>query len=241
MTANPSPLNYSVLTRQSDHKSSIIWDPADGDMPETPLIVRLWDSRYWDLYASSPNRVKEYIDMLRVGGVSRIGYHTVDWGLITVLVERWRPETHTFHFTSWEATISLQDIALFWGLPIDGESLIKGPCTLPREHWQQECFRLLGLQAPIDAFESSRMKKVNLMTHMLLEFPDNPTDEICLWRARSLIPVLIGGLLFSNRSGSKLNLRYLPFLEDLKRPVTLSWGSDVLAYLYRSLCTALSG
>lgn len=116
--------------------------------------------------------------MLGFGGVSCVGYHNVDWGLIIALIERWKRETQTFHFTFGEATIALQDVVLLWGLLIDGEPLIEGPCMHSREYWQRECFRLLGLQAPIDAFEGNRTRKVNLMTHVLVELLENPIDEI---------------------------------------------------------------
>ena len=44
----------------------------------------------------------------------------IDHALIMGLVERWRPETNTFHFPSGEATITLADVAYIYGLPIDG-------------------------------------------------------------------------------------------------------------------------
>lgn len=44
----------------------------------------------------------------------------LDHGLITGLVERWRPETNTFHLNSGKATVTLEDVAYIYGIPIDG-------------------------------------------------------------------------------------------------------------------------
>ncbi|KAK4391684.1 Serine/threonine-protein phosphatase 7 long form [Sesamum angolense] len=48
------------------------------------------------------------------------GHIEIDTHLITALVERWHPETHTFHFSVGEATVTLQDISIIWALPIEG-------------------------------------------------------------------------------------------------------------------------
>ncbi|KAL8555229.1 hypothetical protein ACS0TY_003148 [Phlomoides rotata] len=55
---------------------------------------------------------------------TRCGLIKFDRHLITALVERWRPETHTFHFSVGEVTITLQDVVIIWRLSIEGESVI---------------------------------------------------------------------------------------------------------------------
>ena len=61
--------------------------------------------------------------------VYRLGHIMIDWLLITSLVERWRPETYTFHFPVGEMTITLQDVAIILGLRIDGPA-VNGTCVL---------------------------------------------------------------------------------------------------------------
>ncbi len=51
---------------------------------------------------------------------SRFSY---DFSLLAALVDRWRPETHTFHLTVGEMAPTLQDVALLLGLPLRGAAL----------------------------------------------------------------------------------------------------------------------
>src|SRR5438132_1913351 len=58
-----------------------------------------------------------------------------DRSLLTALVDRWRPETHTFHLPFGEMTVTLQDVAMLTGLPIAGAAL--GP-NIPPMGWQDD-------------------------------------------------------------------------------------------------------
>jgi len=53
----------------------------------------------------------------------------IDHSLLTALVDRWRPETCTFHFRWGEMTVTLQDVACLLGLPIAGNAI--GPFEAP--------------------------------------------------------------------------------------------------------------
>ncbi|MBA0751572.1 hypothetical protein Gogos_000487, partial [Gossypium gossypioides] len=49
----------------------------------------------------------------------------LDLKLIKAFIERWRPETHTFHLLYGKCTITLEDVQLQLGLPMD-ESVLTG-------------------------------------------------------------------------------------------------------------------
>ncbi|KAJ9698914.1 hypothetical protein PVL29_007805 [Vitis rotundifolia] len=73
-----------------------------------------------------------------------IGHITLDWGLITSLVERWRPKTHTFQLHVGEKTITLQDVAVILGLRTHGLP-ITGTCDID---WSLLCYELSGVTPP---------------------------------------------------------------------------------------------
>ncbi|MFQ6636576.1 hypothetical protein Gotur_013787 [Gossypium turneri] len=54
----------------------------------------------------------------------------LDPTLVSALVERWKSETHTFYLPCDECTITLEDVALQLGLPVDG-SVVTGSTVIP--------------------------------------------------------------------------------------------------------------
>ena len=50
-----------------------------------------------------------------------------DAALLSALVDRWRPETHTFHFRWGEMIVTLQDIAMLTSLPLCGLPVVPPP------------------------------------------------------------------------------------------------------------------
>ena len=59
----------------------------------------------------------------------------LDKSLLSSLVDRWRPETHTFHLPCGEMTPTLQDVSYLLGLPLAGTAI--GPLEAS-EYWREE-------------------------------------------------------------------------------------------------------
>ena len=82
--------------------------------------------------------------------IRRLQYDT---SLLSCLVDRWRPETHTFHFRWGEMAPTLQDVSFLLGLPLEGDPI--GPLREPPANWQLEMAeRFDGLRHGQSAFDS---------------------------------------------------------------------------------------
>ncbi|KAK1653309.1 hypothetical protein QYE76_071114 [Lolium multiflorum] len=64
---------------------------------------------------------------------------------LTALVDRWRPETHTFHLRAGEMTPTLQDVSMIFGLPIQGEPLYMNTAS---DGWRGRMEDLIGMAPP---------------------------------------------------------------------------------------------
>ncbi|MFQ6652363.1 hypothetical protein Gotur_024265, partial [Gossypium turneri] len=153
----------------------------------------------------------------------------VDPKLISTLIERWRPETHTFHLPCGECTITLEDVSLQLRLPVDGYPVTGSSQS---SDWGAVCYELLG--AIPEKMDGGKIE----MGWLCDTFPDPDEDSTEIERiryTRAYILQLIGGYLMPDLSRSRVHLRWLLKLVDFRAAGELSWGSAVLATLYREM------
>ncbi|XP_025634379.1 protein MAIN-LIKE 1-like [Arachis hypogaea] len=168
-----------------------------------------------------------------------------DWSLASALIERWRPEFHTFHLLCREMTITLQDVAYQLGLRIDGDP-VSGCIGGWEQHHQGQtieelCEQILGVVPGLEDRQSQTKSTVKLTwfhNTVCGELEQDATEERLIRYTRGYIMQLIGGILFLDASDSRVHIRWLPLLEDLDACGRLSWDSAVLAWLYRQMCQA---
>jgi hypothetical protein len=67
--------------------------------------------------------IQPYVELAGFGHISKILSWSVDNKFILALCERWRPETHTFWFPTGECTVTLEDVYMLLGLPIEGKTV----------------------------------------------------------------------------------------------------------------------
>nr|XP_016463374.1 PREDICTED: serine/threonine-protein phosphatase 7 long form homolog [Nicotiana tabacum] len=112
------------------------------------------------------------------------------------MIERWRPEIHTFHLPIDEATITLEDVEVLFGMSVDGlppaeETALSGASRLQLTPVRQH---LAAMDAEIT--------------------DDLPAEDIDR-HTRLLLLLMFGGVLFLNTSRNLVSLIFLHHLEWL--------------------------
>ena len=150
------------------------------------------------------------------------------------MVERWRPENHTFHLPIGECTITLEDVVVLLRLRIDGR-VVNGSTNFSRQLIEEYCENLLGVHPKGNEIDRSGIK-LGWLNRTFRTLEPN-ADENAIWcHTHGYILRLLDKQVFHDKTSSTIHVKYLPLLEDLEQIGNYSWGSTCLAYLYRRLC-----
>ena len=84
---------------------------------------------------NSPTAYERYAPYLARAGASFLGLARainaglldMDGPLLTAFIDRWRPETHSFHLPCGEMSVLMEDVAYILGLRLDGPAVT---CTI---------------------------------------------------------------------------------------------------------------
>ncbi|KAL0392868.1 UNVERIFIED_CONTAM: hypothetical protein Sradi_2509600 [Sesamum radiatum] len=97
----------------------------------------------------------------------------------------------------------------------------------------------IGFAPEEGALKGSRLQVKAIISHISCVHitPDTPNLNVVQY-ARVVALLLLGGTMCPDSSGNLLSLLYLAKLEDIVAARNYSWGSVVLASLYRQLCNA---
>ncbi|KAE8697240.1 Syntaxin of plants 71 [Hibiscus syriacus] len=137
-------------------------------------------------------------------GFSHIGRYEshckIEPDLISILVERWRPETHTFQLPCGECTITLEDVSMHLGLPVDRD-VISG---MAHGSWTALCRDYLG-RVP-ESFNGGQIP-LNWLDVNFWELSEDVSDDEVKMYAWACILQLIGGLLMPDKTRNQFQWR----------------------------------
>ncbi|CAN1802024.1 Protein MAIN-LIKE 2, partial [Linum perenne] len=151
--------------------------------------------------------------------------------LVTSLIERWRPETNTFHLIQGEATITLEDVEVLMGLPTDG---VPVTVAVDRRPPSVICEELLGVQPPAGSCTGQSVK-ISWVKRMFDRLPAGAPADVVIRYARAYTWVLLGAILLADHTGDLIPVHLLRLIGDSRVASTFSWGSAVLAWLYKAM------
>ncbi|KAK1613114.1 hypothetical protein QYE76_036787 [Lolium multiflorum] len=177
--------------------------------------------------------------------VSRLNY---DAALITCLVDRWRPETHTFHFRWGEMAPTLEDVSMLLGLPLAGEPI--GPLEEPVGWMHSMDARFLGVREGVGpiSFEAHGPRQAWLHEFQIEQFgyPDVPMTAVQITRSlEAYLMWLLGKTMFTDNHGNTISAWYIPIAQEIAEATEAehitqrSWGSAVLASSPRMVLESL--
>ncbi len=158
---------------------------------------------------------------------------------LTALVDRWRPETHTFHLPSGELTVTLEDVAMILALPMRGQAIAGDTAS---GNWRARVVQYLGVEPP-EAPDGQRLTKTSGVPRSWLranfsQCPPNADQATVQRYCRAYVLYIFGSVLFPDSGGDMASWMWLPLLADWDEAGTYSWGSGALEWLYRQLCDA---
>ncbi|XP_072076775.1 serine/threonine-protein phosphatase 7 long form homolog [Arachis hypogaea] len=146
--------------------------------------------------------------------VSRVGEMRGHSALLSALVERWRPETHTFHLPVGEVTVMLEDVSYILGHPINEEA-VTGRSDSSHEFLVENCIACFGREPGPDDHVFGKLHIAWVRRCRDSEPCD--TQESLERYVRAHIFCVLGTIVFPDKSTVSLNSKFLPLLRDFHR------------------------
>ncbi|GMP25394.1 hypothetical protein CsSME_00002283 [Camellia sinensis var. sinensis] len=227
------PIDPLILNSFKSHVVAAIWN---GVNERGPLKCHNHSSkiRSWLWWEQGNNVI--FVNIVEMSGLAHLAcctYRFVNKIVVSSFVERWQPETNTFHFTVREMTITLDDVATILGLPIVGKSI--SVLKLLKRQAIALVVNTLEIDKKEVRHEMSSVGDNSVRLEWLRAHFHNVTNNDSMERIVCVGRVYLGCTLFSNKTGTRVPFVYLSLSSDLTTVSSYAWGAAALAYLYRQL------
>lgn len=197
----------------------------------------------WDFERfNPPNEMFQlFISASGLASLVKTTYKFVNKIVVSAFVERWYPETNTFHMPFGEITITLDDVSCLLGIPV-----VSRVIYIPYKLILDDAVILVSVQLGV-LVEDAREELVHVRgTSVRLEWlrsifdnvddKSNSTQIECA--AKAYLLFLLGCTLFVDKSSTRVSIAYLEYLKNLYEVQEYAWGTAALAHIYSHLGSA---
>lgn len=226
------PHDASVIPSFAGHVATRIWDGDERNVlkchTRSNACTTLVD---WRGSLSAELRAK--IDATGLAHLPFCMFKHIDMPLISAFVERWQPDTNSFHLPFGEMTIMLHDVWQILRIPIDGR-LVSAQGN--SEQMQFDFIELFGVTLPkLLAPPNPHWGGGGVLVDSIVDFCDDPQRPPNIHLVGWML-LMLGTSLFVDKSGNKIRASNILEVKDGVTHISdYSWGSAALAYLYRQL------
>ena len=186
-------------------------------------------------------RFHAIIEESGLADLKRFSYRYISSPLVSSFVERWQPETNTFHMPFGEMTITLDDVGTLLGIPVTGLP-VHASTSMGFTDQVDLLERGLGVDRASASAElrvaRGGVVRMAWIKRVCGEVSPASSVEQVECAARGYLLYLLGCTLFADKSATRVPIAYLHLLMDLPRVRRYAWGAAALAYLYSQLGTA---
>jgi hypothetical protein len=182
-----------------------------------------------------PESIQGWLNILGLCWLEQTSLKKVDPQLISAFVERWHPETSSFHMSFGGMTITLDDVACLLHLPVRGNfySLI----LVTMEEVATLASELLGVTYEAALHETSQQMGGYFSQQWLCECYQRNCHHYRRYDcpAWAWMLMLVGCTIFIDKSYTRVDAKWLPIFRDLSQCHRFSWTSAALECLYDNL------
>ncbi|XP_026421516.1 protein MAIN-LIKE 1-like [Papaver somniferum] len=225
----------SLLKSFNTHVASSVWNGQERGALKLHHHGRLLAQ--WNLEKES----QAFRDKVHASGLSSLAkfpYKHVSRPLISAFVERWYPETNTFHLPFGEMTITLDDVKQILNISVKGKAVNEDMVSINEDEAREILSRTLRIdeQKIIDELGVCRGDRVRMKWLMEnLAGKQHESEEEIDFAVRGYLLFLLGCTIFTDKTGTKVPVVYMKLLEDLSKVTDYAWGASALAFQYRHL------
>ncbi|XP_065851053.1 protein MAINTENANCE OF MERISTEMS-like [Euphorbia lathyris] len=228
------PFDGAVIPSFLGHVACAIWGGQDRGVLRCHTRsgycskLRLW-------YSGSSRTIQLRMESSGIFHLPGIMHSHIDAALIMTFVERWQPDTSSFHMPFSEMSILMHDMWEILRIPVDGAMVTADASINELKVCVMDLFGMTRAELDVGHYSSGGIRAASVMDYCR-------GDRIPETQAIAWTWLMLGSTLFVDKSGDHIRPSCLLEVQDSAAgAVGLSWGSAVLAYLYCHLGIASRG